>query len=271
MLGLLNTQTGCDFRSIKGIVCRSGAAGAALLLCLMSLPVPALADVVLTLEPAPDLDFTPWPGMQDPESRRPLFDLHRWIETDATTYQLGQDIHITQGITNEGNNQAVVPFRSEPAFDFYILSGDTRIDRSIGLRAWVYWSKTLSPGEVYSMEWTWNQTDLNRNPLPPGTYDIVGTTSGITTEYSPVARITIVPEPGTLFLATLGLVGVLLRKRRRSSDFGDRSTGSRVFAGLDGDRFVPREGFALCLPRLSPVQNVYWSHWNHDSCLADRL
>lgn len=77
------------------------------------------------------------------------------------------------------------------------------------------------------MEWTWDQTDLNRNPLPPGIYDIVGTTTGITTEYNPVTRITIldpagpvvdtaiVPEPGTIILVTLGFAGVF-RVRRRS-------------------------------------------------------
>jgi len=176
----------------------------------MSLSLPALASEVEL--PPEDFDPIPWPGMQDPVL---LVDLHRWIETDATTYQLGQAVHIRQGITNKGNFDTGIAFTSEPAFDFYILSGDKRIDRSIGLRFWIYWSKTLSPGEVFSMEWTWDQTDLNRNPLPPGTYDIVGTTSGITTEYGPVTRITIVPEPGTILLVTLGFAGVL-RVRRRS-------------------------------------------------------
>lgn len=143
MVGLRKTQTGCNCRSIKGTVCRSGAVAVTTLLCLlclMSLTAPTLADVVLILDPAPDLDFPPWPGMQPPEFRGPSFNLHRWIETDATTYQLGQNIHITQGITNVGNYETTVPFTSAPAFDFYILSGDTRIDRSIGLRFCVYWN-----------------------------------------------------------------------------------------------------------------------------------
>ena len=139
----------------------------------------------------------------------------RTIETDQQTYQPGQTVHITQRIINQGQGQVTVgiPFRYEPAFEFSVLSGTDRVGpRGFWVHLAQYWTVWLSPGESYETQLTWDQMGVDGQPVPPGTYDIVGITSGVTSTDDPIVSITIVPEPGAGVL--VGVVFSLLAARK---------------------------------------------------------
>ena len=153
----------------------------------------------------------------------PLPELVYSIETDKQVYQLWEEVYITHRAVNQGEVDIWLEFLCSPACQFYILAGDERI-QPCQILCQVIWGFTLSPGESYGSEWTWDMTDRDGSPLAPGNYDIVGIAHGgpsrplvIGAHYpqeAPVTTITVVPEPGMLATSLLSF-GVLLRGRRR--------------------------------------------------------
>jgi len=191
---------------------------AAVLSCLLISATVASAEAILPTDSSGGLHGDPNLIVFEPADigwMGKVVDLSRWIETDADVYLPGQAVQITQGLLNQGNYETPVRFMHDPAFEFYIRADDRIIDPDLRIFKAVVWTVTLSPGESYTKQWTWDQTDAEGNPLPPGIYDIVGATSGIMTATTPVARITILPEPGTFSLVVLMFGGWLSRHRRQ--------------------------------------------------------
>ena len=142
------------------------------------------------------------------------------IQTDREVYQLGEEVRITHRAVNEGDADVTIRFGWAPGFEFYILAEGVRIEPWVQARAAVIWWLTLSPGESYVSEWTWDMTDRDGNPLAPGAYDIVGVSHGgpdpvlpgMDYPDVPVTSITIVPEPGMLALVSVSFWLLLRRK-----------------------------------------------------------
>jgi len=152
----------------------------------------------------------------------PLPELVYLIETDKEVYELGEEVHITHRAVNEGEVDIRFEFRYSPAFEFYILAGEERIEPWFQRLCPVIWGFTLTAGESYVTEWTWHMTDRDGIRLAPGNYDIVGIAHGgptpviIGADYPgpPVTSITIVPEPGMLGFVSVGFALLLGGKRR---------------------------------------------------------
>lgn len=157
----------------------------------------------------------------------PLPELVYLIETDKEVYQLGEEVRITHRALNQGEADVTIRFGWAPGFEFYILAEGVRIEPWFQVRFPVIWWLTLSPGESYVSEWTWDMTDSEGNPLAPGAYDIVGVSHGgpdpvlpgMDYPDVPVTSITIVPEAGMLGFVSLGF-GVLLRRKRGRLSLG---------------------------------------------------
>jgi len=172
----------------------------------------ALASGIVRAELIPVADFPP------PD---PLPELVYLIETDKEVYQLGEEVRITHRAVNQGEVDVTIRFGWAPGFEFCIVAGDESMEPWFQARSPVIWWLTLTPGESYITEWTWDMTDRDGIPLAPGNYDIVGVSHGALdpvlpgVDYPdvPVTSITIVPEPGMLGFVSLGF-GVLLRRKR---------------------------------------------------------
>jgi hypothetical protein len=152
----------------------------------------------------------------------PVPELVYLIETDKEVYQLGEEVLITHRAVNCGETDIKMRFLYAPAFEFFVLAGEERIEPWVQLRFTVIWGFRLSPGESYVTEWTWDMTDSEGTPLSPGTYEIVGASNGgpepvlppggMARPDVPVASIAIIPEPGMLGLVSLAF-GTLLRRK----------------------------------------------------------
>jgi hypothetical protein len=151
----------------------------------------------------------------------PLPELVYRIETDKPVYQLGEEVHITHQALNRGDADVTIQFGWEPGFEFFILAGEETIEPWLQARSPVIWRLTLSPGESYATEWTWDMTDMEGNLLALGSYDIVGVSHGgpdpvlpgMDRPDVPVATIVIIPEPAMVGLLLMGF-GILLRRRK---------------------------------------------------------
>lgn len=181
--------------------------------------VVALGSAPLGAEATPVGDFgSPVPLPELPE-------LVYSIETDKQVYQLGEQVRVTHRAVNQGEVDIRFEFLYSPAFQFYILAAEERIDPWFEARSPVIWGFTLSPGDSYVTEWTWEITDADGSPLPPGHYDIVGIGNGgpspivVGAHYPvpPITSITVVPEPGILGFVALGF-GLLPRRKALCKD-----------------------------------------------------
>lgn len=203
------------------------AAGAAMLVCVLSTPRAGLALDIIPLDPndiswPPNVEIIPWPAP-------PLPELDNWIRTDALVYEPGQTALVSFGVTNVGTVDGSVGGNRSPVLGWCILDGDTRIDPYVGVYAAVIWQKTLAPGESYAYQHKWDLTDLEGNPLPPGNYDLVLTSYDTIPRDSPSVRITVVPEPTTLALVVPGVLALLPRRQRVAARYAcGRSKNSRA-------------------------------------------
>jgi len=154
----------------------------------------------------------------------PLPELVYRIETDKPVYQLGEEVHITHRAMNLGDADVTIRFTCEPGFRFDVVTAGERVEPWLWVLSARVWSLTLSPGESYESEWTWDMADSDGNPVLPGTYDILGLSHGTpvmpvgaSSPDDPVTSITIVPEPAMVGLLSLGF-GILLRRRKDQFD-----------------------------------------------------
>jgi len=151
------------------------------------------------------------PGQGDIIWLGPLYDLEYVLQTDKPVYQLGEDVHVIQRLTNRASGDFTMEFMQEPGFDLWVLEDGNRIwSQSGGWAFPVVWYLTLGPGESVERQYTWDMTDDEGNPVGPGQYDLVG----VPQRSEARTQITIIPEPGTIALMLLGL-GLLTRRPMR--------------------------------------------------------
>ena len=157
-----------------------------------------------------------------------------YIETNKPVYDLGEDVEILYRITNQTDEEWTVRGVGR-IFDVVVESTEEEGFREVWSRYWT--SPVMAPGPVLlrlqpnessGMRVTWDQMDyqLTRNPgddieVGPGTYRVLGVldlTPGVADlPYSSVGiDITVIPEPGSLWLFSLALLLARRRNRKQS-------------------------------------------------------
>ena len=151
-------------------------------------------------------------GIDGPIPSAPI-ELEFLIQTDKGIYEVGERVHITYRIANPHDVRIIHETNAGPPFSVAAArEGETVWWSSAGF--WLAFERvTFDPGRVIETEYWWEMVDMAGNRLPPGPYDVVGL-SGMSPEVR--TSITIVPEPGTLFLLGSGLAAALGLRRGKS-------------------------------------------------------
>lgn len=149
-------------------------------------------------------------------------DLEFYIEADKSTYLLGENVNLRFSVTNSSQSSLVVGTTQTPNFDIYIKFDSDLIWAKFGGYFQELSSVTFGPGEILELMATWDMTDFNGVPISPGVYDISGIMFNevwhVENNREPVATeihtpITIIPEPTSIVLLIVGLIGARRKMR----------------------------------------------------------
>jgi hypothetical protein len=145
-----------------------------------------------------------------------------YTQTDKSVYNLGEDVQMLYRVTNLRDEAVTFSFpHMPPVWNFWVEKDGENIWRAItGLQYGII-EFTLSPGEYrefpdWNPPYIWHMRDNENNLVTAGEYSVIG---GLYDgygyyDYTKVdVPIEIVPEPGSLFLLTGGII-YLTRKRK---------------------------------------------------------
>ena len=135
------------------------------------------------------------------------------IETDKAAYELGEQVHVTHRLINQGEEPFVIQFMESPGFDLLVLQEGIEVWPGPTHHFAVIWDWALPAGDSAEFHYAWDMTDLHGDLVAPGTYELLPRMNGgpepifLNYEYPPDPRtqITIIPEPGIGALMVLGL------------------------------------------------------------------
>lgn len=116
-------------------------------------------------------------GLDQPEARsEPDLPLQLAISTDRPIYTPGQTVRFTLLLTNRGETDITLSFRSSQQADFVVRREDKEIWRWSNGRmfAQALTKIKLEPGGQREILATWDQNDGKGNTAPAGSYDAVG-------------------------------------------------------------------------------------------------
>lgn len=166
-----------------------------------------------------------------------LLSMEFYLQTDKAVYNPGETIEMLYRVTNIGVGDIMFYFNTMRQAEFWASASDGSLvwDMSGYVVFPALSNFALHPGEYkeYTMDWQLihdNGTPdnpLDDYPMFPGSYDITAVLCGYETftipgygdtdyvyDASVSVPITVVPEPATTALLSLGLLGVLIRRRR---------------------------------------------------------
>ena len=140
-----------------------------------------------------------------------------YIQTDKTTYLLGENVEMLYRITNLGQQSVTYTASWIPIWNFWVESSGQSVWQGIHFKLAGHTSVTVEPGESVEFpdySFTWNLRDDTGEFVQPGYYDMIGGIDRFDNyyEYTKVGvEILVIPEPATVALLGLGLP--LLRKK----------------------------------------------------------
>jgi len=153
------------------------------------------------------------------------------LETDKTGYQLGEEVHIVYRVSNMSDCTAEWSFAETPGWDVWAFENPTDLSMEellleqepIWTAVWIFTGPGgygQEAGEIMEMDFVWDLSDIQGNPVLPNEYELVavvygsvGSSCGASLDLSNAhVHIAVVPEPSALGL--LGWSGLLLARRR---------------------------------------------------------
>ncbi|MBN1391769.1 MAG: PEP-CTERM sorting domain-containing protein [Sedimentisphaerales bacterium] len=134
-----------------------------------------------------------------------------YIQTDKSVYDLGENVEMHFKVINLTDEVLYIQcYRSGP-FNLLVEKNDESVWAAAHWFAWDLPVVELAPGESKGPSYIWDMVDDNDNLIAPGIYDVIGVIYNAYTEVA--VPITIVPEPATILLLSLG-AGLMVRMRR---------------------------------------------------------
>jgi len=146
-------------------------------------------------------------------------DIEYYIQTDKAIYDLGETVEMLYRVTNLGIEDVTFEFAYQQQCSFEVWDAETRIwgwPKQVNPAGSIF---TLQPGEFKEYLKDWDMMNDNAGTLvTPGNYDVTGRLAyfPIHDRYVPVSvQIEIIPEPSTLLLLGVSLVGLLACNRKK--------------------------------------------------------
>ena len=98
------------------------------------------------------------------------------LASDQLTYRVGTPVTFTLAIDNAGAASVPTTLPSGQRYEIVVLAGDVEVWRWSANRAFpaVIMEPEFAPGVTLLGRETWDWRDNAGNPLPPGTYRVVG-------------------------------------------------------------------------------------------------
>jgi len=145
-------------------------------------------------------------------------DIEYYMQTDKTVYNLGKDVEMLFSVSNLIDEDVRFDYMG-PLMDFIVEEDNGEDFTEIWHWSWdqiypagprVFW---LLANEAVELDGVWPQINLNgsveiedHTPVPPGTYRISGLFTP--TDISVAVDVTVIPEPSSILLLVMGLIGV---------------------------------------------------------------
>lgn len=144
-----------------------------------------------------------------------------YIQTDKFVYDLGENVEMLYRVTNLRQEDVTFSFPGTPEWNFWVEKDGENIWTAVE-GWWLIGSGfTLAPSEYKEYPFEWDMRDAEDNLVNIGEYDVIGGLDGGTSIHSKdydftrvSVPITIVPEPCSLALFTVGL-SILMSRRKR--------------------------------------------------------
>ena len=147
-----------------------------------------------------------------------------YMQTDNAVYNLGEEVQMLYRVTNRGDEEVYFEFPTNKQYHFRVsLIDGTHIWQMDTDAADVVTYFTLQPDESKEFNEIWGQVNDNGTrggtddyPVELGNYQVIGEFYiPITDHYVPVSvSIQIIPEPASLLLLGMGLLGLLFHSRK---------------------------------------------------------
>jgi hypothetical protein len=150
-------------------------------------------------------------------------DVEYYVQTDKSTYLLGEDVEMLYRITNLGQESITYTVGWSPIWNFWAETGGQHIWTGMYSKLAVVTSLTIEPGESvefpeYNSPFTWDLRDDAGDLVQPGEYNVVGGIDHPEDYYAytkvPV-QIEVIPEPATLLLLAIGAVWAQATMRQK--------------------------------------------------------
>jgi len=154
-----------------------------------------------------------------------------YIQTNKSVYILGENVEMLYRVTNLGDEDVTFWFPHIPVWNFWVEKDGENIWRAVNGWYGMITEFTLSSGESkefpdISSPYIWNMRDNGDKLVHVGEYNVIGGLYAGTGEYDSTrvsVSIEIVPEPTSIALLGVGIVGIIFKKQRDKQKFSARS------------------------------------------------
>jgi hypothetical protein len=116
------------------------------------------------------------------------------IQTDKTSYKLGEPVKISLSVTNPSEQEMIIRFNSGQYYDFWVQKDGKEVWRWSRGKAFIqaFTSITLKAGETKTFSDTWKQLTNDGEQTAPGAYAVFGQLTTVPPRPQPIsAQITI--------------------------------------------------------------------------------
>jgi len=140
-------------------------------------------------------------------------DVEYYVQTDKSTYLLGEDVEMLYRITNLGQESITYTVSWSPIWNFWAETGGQCIWTGMYSKLAIVTSLTIGAGESvefpeFNPHFTWDLRDDADDLIQPGEYDVIGGIDHSENYYDFTkvsVQIEVIPEPASVFFLSIGL------------------------------------------------------------------
>jgi len=144
-------------------------------------------------------------------------DIKYYIQTNKFKYDLGENVEMLYEITNLGSEAITFNFSYTPEWNFWVKNNNENLVFQAVTGWWAMGTSfTLQPNDNKDFSYIWDMKNAEGHLVELGAYTVIGGLDANMGEYGytqvPVG-IDIIPEPTSVFLLSIGVLGIIKRNR----------------------------------------------------------